>query len=69
MKYAELRGKIVERFGSLGNFAKAVGITRAMLSLKLNGHSQFTQQQIGDWSKLLEIPVKDIGRFFFTTKL
>lgn len=69
MKYTELRGRIVQKYGTIGNFAKAVGITRAMLSLKLNGHSQFTQQQISDWSKLLEIPVKEIGRFFFTTKL
>lgn len=69
MRYRVLRGRIVEKFGSLGSFAKAVGITRAMLSLKLNGHSQFTQQQISDYAKLLDIPVKDIGRFFFDSKL
>ena len=69
MKYSALRGRIVEKFGSLGAFAKAVGITRAMLSLKINGHSQFTQQQISDYAKLLDIPTKDIGRFFFASKL
>lgn len=66
MKYAMLRGRILERFGSIEKFAKAIGISRTMLSLKLNGHSQFTQQQISDWSKLLDIDLRDIGVFFFT---
>ena len=69
MKYIELRGRIVEKFGTIGNFCKAVEISRAMMSLKLNGHAPFTQQQIADWSKLLDIPMKDIGKFFFNSKL
>ena len=44
--YSKLRGKIKEVFGTQDKFAKALGISRATLSLKLNNISEFTQQEM-----------------------
>ena len=65
MSYAKLRGRIVERYGNITAFAKAVGMTRTNVSLKLGGRVPFTAAQMWNWSQMLGITRPEIGDFFF----
>lgn len=64
-RYAKLRGRIVERYGSLGSFAEALGITRTSLSYKLSGQRRFNSEEIIEWAKLLGVRTAEIGNYFF----
>lgn len=63
--YAKLKGRIVEKYGSQENFAKAAGISNVTVSLKLNGKKSFSQKDIINWSKLLDIDLHDVGDFYY----
>ena len=64
-KYAKLRGRITEKFGTESAFAKALGVSIQTVSKKLCGASQFKKAEIEKWCELLDIPAKDIGLYFF----
>lgn len=64
--YRKLRGRIIEKFGSQDNFAKVIGISNNSLSKKLNCKTGFSQSDITNWSKLLEIDSSEYGAYFFT---
>lgn len=64
-EYRKLRGKIIEVFGSYGNFADALGISSVTVSNKLNSKTQFSQDDIIDWSEALSIPISESGTYFF----
>lgn len=65
MKFAKLRGKIVEVFGTIGKFCEEVGLSQNLLSMKLNGKSDFTYDQIVAISNALGISSREIGDYFF----
>ena len=65
-KYAKLRSRIKEKYGTEGNFSAALGITQMSLSRKFNGKTQFSSNDIKQMSKLLEIPLEEAGQYFFT---
>lgn len=65
MKYAKLRGKIVERFRTQFAFAKAIEINVATINGKLNGKSQWTADEIARTCALLEIPMSEVHEYFF----
>lgn len=65
MKFAKLRGRIIERYGSISKFAEAARISRVSMYLKLSGRIPFSKEQMAEWSSLLGISKKDIGVFFF----
>jgi DNA-binding Xre family transcriptional regulator len=60
-----LRGLIVEKFGTLGRFAREIGISETSLSLKLNNRTPFKQADIETICSTLEIPPEEISVFFF----
>lgn len=64
--YSRLRGKIVERFGSQGAFAKALGVSQKTLSMKINNKIFFAQDEINKSIELLGIDPADIDKYFFT---
>lgn len=64
-KYAKLRGRIVEKYGSISAFQKRLSITLTQVSKKLNGVSGFSQEDIVEWAKLLDIELADVGAYFF----
>ena len=64
-KYAKLRGRIKEKYGTQGKFAVALGLSPVSVSRKLTGKVPFTSDDIEKWCKLLEIPIKDAGLYFF----
>ena len=65
MVYNKLRGRIVEKYGTMKKFAEEVGISRQALSQKLRGRIKFTMNDIQRYVTLLDIPKDEIGLFFF----
>ena len=69
LDYSKLRGRIVEKYGSIRAFAEAADMSRAQISHKLNGRTDFYTRDIIKWSKLLEIAPEDIHIYFFSETL
>lgn len=67
--YSLLEGKIVEVFGTRGEFAKAMEFSERTLSLKMNGKVPWKQPEITKACKLLGILDKKINLYFFTMKV
>ena len=65
MKNSKLRGRIIERYGTIGAFAEALGLNVSNVSMKLNGHAAWTQKQIDKAAALLGILKREIGTYFF----
>lgn len=65
----ELRGRIIQKFGSQGRFAQHIGKTQQTVTAKLNNRVQFTQNDILEWCNALDIPADDVGKYFFDQKL
>ena len=63
--YRKLRGRIVERYGTLSQYAEAIGLSLTSLSAKLNRKTDFTGKEIRTWCSLLGIATEDIGAYFF----
>ena len=64
-QYNRLKGKIIEKYGTRKAFAKAIGISENSLSLKLNGKTGFSQEDIEKWSDLLGIALEEYPSFYF----
>lgn len=64
-----LKGRIVQKYGTQGKFAKALGKTEQTVTAKLNGRSQFSQDDIVDWCNALDIDGPSIGEYFFANRL
>lgn len=67
--YDKLRGRIVEKFGTQGRLARALGVSERTLSLKLNNKIFFSQDEITKISKLLNITLDEIQDYFFKVKV
>ena len=63
--YNKLKGRIVEKFGTQGNFADFLGISEVTVSKKLNGKVEFGQGDIILWCDALDIPIVNAGEYFF----
>lgn len=63
--YNKLRGRIIEKFGTQEKFAQNLGISKNSLSLKMNGKTSFSQEDVIKWCALLDIRTEDIGEYFF----
>ena len=64
-EYRKLIGRIIEKYGTRKSFAEAVGISENSMSMKLNGKTDFSRDEIARWAELLDIAVTDIGNYFF----
>lgn len=69
LDFRKLRGRIIEKYDTLGNFAKSYGISLVCLSKKMNNKSQFTQKDILEMSEMLDISKEEIGDYFFTKRV
>jgi hypothetical protein len=67
--FSKLRGRIVEKYGSVGAFAGAVEMSRAQVSHKLNGRADFNSRDIIKWCDVLEIEPGEVYDYFFTRKV
>lgn len=63
--YSRLRGRIVEKYGCQGLFAREMGCSERTLSLKMNNLRTWTQRDIVKASKLLDIHEDEIQDYFF----
>ena len=63
--YSKLRGRIIEKYGTLSKFADESGISLVVISNKLNNKSGFNRKDIEQWSKLLDIPGNEYDLYFF----
>lgn len=68
MDYAKLRGKVRTHYSTQAAFASALGISECSLSQKLNGHTEWTAEEIRKACTLLEIPPEEIHIYFFYPK-
>lgn len=64
-RYAKLRARIKEKFGTEGKFAEALGVSPITLSRKFNDRTQFSSEDIKKYCSLLDIPISDAGQYFF----
>lgn len=64
-KYSKLKGKIIEKFGTVSEFADAMGISKASASMKLSGKVGFSRDDIEKTMKLLDISLDEISDYFF----
>ena len=63
-KNAKLRGRIVEKYGTITDFAAATGMTKQSISLKLLDKVKFTRRDIIQWSNMLEIADEQQNEYF-----
>lgn len=63
--YRKLRGRIVEKYDSQRNFAKAVDLSDNSMSKKMTGKVEFSREDIRLWCDLLDIRQDEIGEYFF----
>jgi hypothetical protein len=67
--YGLLEAKIKEKYYTKDRFATALGIGRTALYSKLQGLSQFKQNEIFSMVQLLGIKKNEITIYFFTPKV
>lgn len=67
--YSRLLGRIVEKVGTQGRFADAIGLSERTISLKLNGRIDWKQGEIAKACDILEIEPADIPAYFFALKV
>ena len=63
--YSKLRGRIVEKYGTMSKFADELGISLVAVSKKMNNKSGFTRTDIEKWATLLDIPGIEYDAYFF----
>lgn len=63
--YSKLLGRIRECGFTQARLAKAIGINKSTLSAKLNNQFSFSQEEILAICKLLNIPICEIGEYFY----
>lgn len=67
--YSKLRGRIIEKYGSLGAFAKVFPMSERTLSLKMNCKRSWSQKQIARACELLDIAQYEMPDYFFKQKV
>lgn len=64
-EYRKLIGRIIEKYGTRKAFAEILGISENSMSLKLNGKTGFSRDDMIRWGDLLGIDVSEFGDYFF----
>lgn len=67
--YRKLKGKIVEVFDNPGDFCRAMDLSSASYSRKINNRSDWKQDEIERSVVLLGLSVNDIPDYFFTPRV
>jgi len=66
---SKLRGRIVEKYLTLSEFAKAINKELRFVSTYLNNQRQLSQKDILDWAAALDISSDEIPLYFFTLEV
>lgn len=69
--YSKLRGKIIEKLGSLKKYAELLELSDTAVSNKLKNKTAFSQDEIlrSMQKDVLDIPQEDVAIYFFTQKV
>ena len=67
--YSRLRGRIIEKYGTVGNFANAIKMSDGTMSSRLSCKSYFSQDEIVTICRMLDIGFYEIDDYFFTVKV
>ena len=67
--YSKLRGRLIEKYGTVARFSQFLDVSKSTVSLKLNNKVDISRDDIIKWSKILEISPSDYGAFYFVQKL
>lgn len=65
MERLKLRGRIIEKFGTIGAFCQEIEINPGTARNVLSGRTTPTRKMIPKWCEALEIAPDDIGIFFY----
>lgn len=68
MDHSKLRGLIREKFGTQEAFAEAIDRSACSVSLKLNGKTEWSAEEIRRACEVLGIPSEQIPIYFFCPK-
>ena len=66
--YSKLRGRIVEKFGSVTKFAAAAGVKVNSLNVTLRTGTPLKGHSLYKFAEMLEITQAEIPAYFFTPK-
>lgn len=66
---SKLRGRIVEKYLYLGEFAKAIGKELRFVSAYLSHQRYLNQNDILIWANALGIPMDEIPAYFFVEEV
>ena len=66
MSYAKLRGRIREIYGTQEAFAKAIGLSKVALSMRLNNKTDWSSREMVKAKEALKIKDSEIIAYFFT---
>ena len=67
--YSSLRARIKKKYGSIYKFSEAMGCQSSTMSMRLGNKVEWQQDDIYKASKLLKIPERDIGTFFYNVNV
>lgn len=67
--YSKLKGRIKEKFDNQKAIADHLSYGYTSLSMKLNNQVSFSQEDIIELSKVLEIPDEKVSAYFFNVKV
>jgi len=62
--YNKLKGRIIEKYGTMGAFADELNISKQILSQRMTNRTRLSQEEIVKWAKMLGIPQEEYGLFF-----
>ena len=65
--YSKLRGRIVEKYGTIKVFADAIKMNVSTVSQLLNNHRVLDQKHIVTMAKALDINADEIPMYFFAS--
>lgn len=66
--YSKLKGKMAEQGYTAKSLAKIAGITPTTFSIKLNGCSEFKQNEMISILNALGVSLSEVGQYFFCSK-
>lgn len=67
--YSKLRGRIKEKLGTEREFASRIGRTANYVSKVFQNGTYLAQNDIANGADILDIPVDEIGVYFFTPEV
>ena len=67
--YTALRKKIIEDYGSVNKFSKAMGCQGSTMHYRLNNKVEWQQDDVYKACTLLMIPKREIGTYFYSAKV